>query len=118
MIIRVPPPVTVDNCTASITNDLNATITTDSLTSIGDKATATFTIKNESPNLKAKVENVSATMGGTNPTYFSITVSEVNTTLAKDATTTVTVTVELVKLPVENVSATIAVVLKATAVEN
>lgn len=94
--------------TATITNDLNATINVDGLTTTGDKATATYTILNDSPELSAALKV--GTITNSNEEYFKVTADiAAPTTIEATATTTVTITVELIKTPIDNQAATITV---------
>lgn len=106
-----------DGVTATATNGAtSATMDVTGLTTTGDTKSATFTIKNTSEELKALV-NVN-TKSITNTEFFAInaTVADPSTALDPDGTTTVTVTVSLVKTPIEAVTGTINVELGATAV--
>lgn len=99
--------------TATITGDAAATMTVTGLTAKGDVATATYTIKNASPDLSANVEVTTDSISNTE--YFKITSSLGKATLTNNDTTTVTVTVELLKTPVtDSVTGNIDVKLTAT----
>lgn len=85
--------------TATKTDDLNATITVKDLTAKGDKVTATYTMKNDSPDLSASI--ALPTITNSNEEYFNVTTDwQAAKTVASGNTVTVTVTVELVKTPV------------------
>jgi len=93
------PQTSGDNITATITDDHNATINV-SLVAKGDKATATYTILNDSADLSAKV--AVPTITNSNTDYFTVTTDMVaEETLIAGNSTTVTVTVELVKTPID-----------------
>lgn len=93
------PQTSGDNITATITDDHNATINV-SLTAKGDKATATYTILNDSADLSASVAIPSIT--NSNTEYFTVTTDMADAELlASGADTTVTVTVELIKTPID-----------------
>lgn len=78
---------------------LTAVMNVSGLTAKGDTVTATYEIKNTSPDLSAEL--TAAVTKNTNSTYFQVTQSMADPiTIAKDKTTTVTVTVELVKTPI------------------
>lgn len=105
--------------TLSTTDKKEATMNVTGLTAKGEKATATFTVKNTSADLSA---NLAATATNDNETYFKVTYSIANpTTIAKDGTTTITVTVELLKTPIQEteaeLTANIEVLLTATPVQ-
>lgn len=114
----VTDPATATNgVTATATADsTTATLNVEGLTTKGQTKTATFTIANKSPELKALVDVKTKSI--TNTEFFAINaeVKNADTALAPDGETTVTVTVELVKTPIAPVEGTIAVELEATAV--
>ena len=92
--------------TALITDGLNATIDVKSLSKIGDEVTATYTIKNNEPDLDAEVSQISATVD--KQEYF--TVSTVDAAcIQKEKTGTVQVIVRLIKMPIEGSDATTSV---------
>lgn len=105
--------------TATISDDLNATLTVKNLETVGEKVTATYTIKNNDTSLAAMIteKNITVTPNG----YFTVT-TDLGTSgkeLVKEGELEVTVTVELAKMPVssDNSSANITVNLTATPVE-
>ena len=108
-------PTTSDanKVTASITSDLAATINVSGLTTTGDTATATYTIENFSAELGASL--AVKTIENSNSEYFEVTASLANSAIAKGATTTLTVTVKLLKTPVDKQTTTITVPVTATA---
>ena len=108
----------VSNATATIPSERTAQFTTNGLTKEGDIATVTYTIKNSSPDLDAKIA-VSAE--GDNDTYFNVSSSLANAdqdgtkTIAANESTTVTITVTVKKTPIEtSQSTTITATLTAT----
>ena len=105
--------------TATKTSDLAATISVTGLTEVGDVATATYTIKNNEKDLAAEITKASIT--NNKEAFFKVTttVDSTATTIAKEGTATVTVTVELIKMPIEesDSTATISVNLLATPVQ-
>lgn len=104
-------PTVTGGATAKLTDDKNATMTVTGLTAKGDKATATYTVKNSSPDLTA---NLTVTNTNSNTDYFKVTQTVTPASLAKGASATVTVTVELLKTPITgDQSATIQVKLVA-----
>ena len=101
--------------TARITEEHEATIEVDGLTSAGQSVTATYEIKNESSDLSADLK-VATTNSNTD--YFKISSKLNKSSLIANETTTVLVTVELTKTPIdEDVSATVGVNLTAMPVQ-
>lgn len=90
-----------DLVTAEIESDVTkATIYVDSFTKKGDSATATYTILNDSDDLSASIGVPVIT--NTNEEYFSVTTDiKSAVTVAAKNTTTITVTVELIKTPID-----------------
>ena len=78
----------------------NGTVTVNGLTAKGDEATATYTIENTSKDLSAELTaNVSK---NTNTEYFDVKYNIAEpSTLEHGATTTITVTVTLIKTPID-----------------
>lgn len=108
---------TTGTVTAAYTDATHATFSATGLSAKGDKASATYTIKNSSADLSATLAAVVGTLTG-DATYFNVTHSFANTTIAKGASTTLTVTVELVKTPVEaSVGVTFPVTITASALQ-
>ena len=94
------PEVSSSDVTATITDDHNATLNVTGLSAKGDKATATYTIENSSEDLSASV--AIPTITNSNEDYFTVTTDMAAAkTLTAGQSTTVTVTVELVKTPVD-----------------
>lgn len=92
-------------------DQLKATINVSKLTAKGDTATATYTIANTSADLSAVL---SATTSNTNDEYFKITQNIAKATVAAGDTTTITVTVELIKTPItQDEETTIGVAITA-----
>lgn len=90
---------------------LNAIMNVSKLTAKGDTATATYTIANTSADLSAVL---SATTSNTNDEYFKITQNIAKATVAAGDTTTITVTVELIKTPItQDEETTIGVAITA-----
>lgn len=109
-------PTVTGGAEATITDDTNATIKVEGLTKVGDTATATYKIENKSNAIDS---NVTAKVTNDNDTFFEVTTSIDNggTALASDAETEVTVTVKLVKTPIEDKTANVTVELIATPVQ-
>ena len=81
------------------------------ITAKGDTATATYTIANTSADLSAVL---SATTSNTNDEFFKITQNIAKGTVAAGDTTTITVTVELIKTPItQDEETTIGVTITA-----
>ena len=104
---------------ATVTDDLNATIKVSNLAAVNDEVTATYTIQNYDTTLSATIseKNITVTPSGN----FEVTTDLKNDskTVVAGGTTTVTITVKLIKMPVssDNSSASISVNLTATPVE-
>lgn len=77
------------------------------LSAKGEKATATFTIQNTSADLSARLS--ANTPSNSNKDYFNVTYAfkddETTPLVVKNETTTITVTVELLKTPVDETEA-------------
>lgn len=98
-------------------NELLATFSVTGLTAKGQTASATYTIKNYSPDLIANlaVNNVAAVATG-DTEYFTVTATLAENSLEANADTTLVVTVNLIKTPVnDDVSITFPVTVTATA---
>ena len=109
-----PTVSTPSNVEATInpSNKLLATMNVTGLTSKGDKETATFTIQNLSEDLSAQL-----TVGieNSNEEYYKVTYDLKKGTLTAGETTTIEVTIELIKTPIEDIPETnIGVTLTAT----
>ena len=74
------------------------TMNVEGLTAKGDTATATFTVQNSSQDLSA---DLTAKATSSNEDYFEVRCKIENTTLKAGATTELTVTVELLKTPID-----------------
>ena len=101
-----------------------ATMTVTGLTAKGDKAVATFTVKNKSADLSAELGAVTATLkegeadAAAQTANFKITTDYTEEVLAKDGEATFTVTVELLSTPIDTTpTATINVGFEATPVQ-
>ena len=79
-------------------------------------ASATYTIKNASDELKADLKKTTETITG-DTTYFTTNVTFTDTVLNAGAETTLTVTVTLNKTPIADKSISITIPLTADAVE-
>ena len=115
--------------TASIANGdypTTATFQTENFKKEGDKAKAVFTIENKSNGLDATIADANAVVtvkkvadGATLDAdeYFKITVVHAEHELAVGDTTTLTVTIELLKTPTDDISIEYTVTNVVTAVE-
>ena len=74
------------------------TVNVEGLTAKGDTATATFTVQNSSQDLSA---DLTAKATSSNQSYFEVICKLEDTTLKAGATTKLTVTVELLKTPID-----------------
>lgn len=107
---------------ANITDNTHATMNVSKLTAKGQTATATYTIQNTSADLSAAL---TATTSSGKEDYFKVTYAfeggATTKTIEKGATTTITVTVELLKTPVDEtaqeLTSTIGVTINADAVQ-
>ena len=104
-----------DGVTATVTaGEKTASMDVTGLTTAGETKSATFTIQNQSAELNALVDVKAQSI--TNTEFFAIETEVADTTaLAPQGTTTVTVTVKLIKTPIEEVTGTINVELEAEA---
>ncbi len=105
--------------TASVNADNNdkASFTAKTLKGKGDKVTFTFTIKNDGDVAATVTPKLNATLGNTNPEYFSLTSDwggEAKV-LAAQSELTYTLTVELLKTPTETVACSFLIELTAVA---
>ena len=90
---------------------ISATMNVEGLSAKGDTVTATYTIENTSADLSAVL---SATTSNTNDEFFKITQNIAKGTVAAGDTTTITVTVELIKTPItQDEETTIGVIITA-----
>ena len=99
-------------------NSLVADIHVTGLAAVGDTVTATYTIKNRESTLSASIIQDSIT--NSKSEFFSVSTDMTTAkTVAHGATTTVTVTVQLIKVPIvsEDSTTNISVVLEASAVQ-
>ena len=85
------------SATLQLTSDTTATMNVYGLSVLGDKLTATFSIKNASSDLSAQL---SSTVTNNNTTYFKVTPVLTTTDLEHGETTTLKVSVELIKTPI------------------
>ena len=101
------------NVTAAISDVHDATIQVTGLKQVGDYITATYDVKNVSP--EDITAQLSASVSNSNEEYFDVAYLFDQNTIAKDAQTTVTITVTLIKPVVGNdETSTIDVTLTAT----
>ena len=101
--------------TAAVTNDTNATINVVGLTSAGETVTATYTVQNTSADLSA---DLTVETTNNNEEYFEISSKLGNTSIVAGEATTLTLTVKLIKTPIEKEEkATIGIQLTAEPVQ-
>lgn len=93
---------------------LSATIAVTNLT-LNESVTATYTIKNTETDVNAEV--IKASIENDKSTYFQVTtdVDDSAKTVTAGGTTTVTVTVKLIKTPVEDADSTANITVNLTA---
>ena len=105
--------------TATSENEsLTATIAVTGLKKVGDVVTATYEIKNNEADLSASI--VQDSIDNSKSDFFEVTTDmETAKVVAAQGTTTVTVTVKVIKLPIEEADSTtnITVTLAATPVQ-
>ena len=100
---------------AAITDEINGAINVIGLTEKGQTVSATYTVQNVSTDISA---DLSVSKTNSNTEYFTISSKLEKTSLIAGEATTLTVTVELTKVPItESVDSTIGVQLIAMPVE-
>lgn len=107
-------------CTVAYTDAYNATIDVKGLAELGDTVVVTFTVVNESPDLKANIAAAVLTAeDGTSAfssAYFDVVVSDTTATIAKQGgTSTFTVTISVKKSAVDTQTISFNVDFQATA---
>lgn len=105
------------NASGTFTDAKNATMSVSGLTTAGQSATVTYTVKNTSTDIKA---NLSATVNntGANANYFTVSDPVFGeTSINANDSTTVAITVTLNQTPINDVSANFSVALTATPAE-
>jgi len=103
---------TSSTATATMTaSGQTATMNVSGMQTAGDTVVITYSIKNSSSDIGALL---SATRTVSNTTYFSVSTSFGSTDLPAGNTTTLTVTVKLIKTPLSNVSSTVTVNITAS----
>lgn len=117
-LVKDPAPVVsdADLVSATVTGDKVGTINVTGLTAKGEFVTATYTVANTSPDLKA---GITASAVWSNKTYFNVTTTVKDAEIAAlTGTTTVEVKVELIKTPVDvDVTDTVTVSIVAAPVQ-
>ena len=85
-------------------------------TKVGDTAVATYTVLNDSEGIGASID---LTVTNSNTEYFTVTESVADTELQSGDTTTATITVTMVKTPIENdITTSVTGTLTASPLEN
>lgn len=103
------------NVVAKVTGDKTATLNVSGLTAKGDKVVATYTIQNTSEDLSA---NLTAEASNENDEYFTVSTSLSKPSIENGETSTLTVTVELMKTPVnDEVKDTVGISIEASPVQ-
>lgn len=113
--------VTVSGSATS--GSLSATIAVTNLKKTGDKVTVTYTIQNEEPDLTAAIlkKSISVVSSASTSTdlssFYKVTtdVDSIATKIPAGSTNTVTITVELIKVPIETNDATANIKVEFTA---
>ena len=100
--------------TATITDEITATIDVNGLSNKGESVSVKYTVLNASTDLSA---DLALGTTNSNPEYFTITSRIDNTSLVAGDSTTVTVIIELTKTPIDNVEAEIGVTLESMPVQ-
>jgi len=102
----VTPTKSEKTTDATISDDSTAVMTVEGLTTSGETATATYTIKNSSDDLSASLTAAVTQVAGDYAEYFEVT-TDMNTatTVAAGNSTTITVTVKLKKTPAKDIEA-------------
>ncbi len=112
------PTKTGKTTEATITDDHTATLKVEGLSAKGDTATATYTITNTSADLSAKL--ATPAIACSNNEYFEVTTDYAASkgTITAGSSTTLTVTVRLIKTPIEELEpATVSVGITASPVQ-
>ena len=114
-IVKFAPETEVSDAskvTASVTDELNATINVAGLSTVGETVTATYTVQNTSDDLSA---NLSVATTNSNDEYFLLDAELEKDSLVAGEATPLVVTVELLKAPIaEEEKATIGITLTAS----
>ena len=109
------PTVSDETYIAAITDEINGAINVIGLTEKGQTISATYTVQNVSTDISA---DLSVSTTNSNTEYFTLSSKLDKTSLIAGEATTLTVIVELTKLPItESVNSTIGVQLGAMPVE-
>ena len=85
--------------TATVTDSTHARINVEGLTAKGDVVTATYKVQNTSSDLSA---NLSVLTTNSNEEYFTITSQLGKSTLTAGEETTLTITIQLIKTPIND----------------
>lgn len=109
-------PVVSDSnfATASITDDTNATLNVSGLTTKGQTITVEYLVQNISTDLSS---DLAVSVVNNNTEYFRITSELAKTSLTAGEVTTLTLTIELIKTPLTEVSSTIGTQLESMPVQ-
>lgn len=116
--ITTPGTLTGKTDTATTGDGKTATLSVNALKTVGDKVVAEYTITNNSKaGINARLTDPTATQTDDNAKdYYKVTATlENNDAIAPTGTKKLTVTVELVKAPLEEVTGNFTVTFKANA---
>ncbi|GEM_PF-5534381 len=113
---------TNDSASIDSTDKLKATFSVTNLAAVGDTRTVTYTVKNNEVDLAAKIYVATAATDITNTKsdYFEVTTdctgsSNAKTIAKNGATTTVVITVKLIKVPTASADSSSTITVKFTA---
>ena len=113
---NVTPTITGEGNTVSVKDDTTAEFSVSTLTGLGDSEVATFRVKNESKGIGV---DISLKVTNSNSDYFKVTEHVADTQLQAGDETTVTVTVEMIKTPIDDdVSTSLTAKLVANAIDD
>ena len=109
-------PVVSDSnyVTATITDDTKATLNVSGLTTKGQTVTVEYLVQNISTDLSS---DLAVSVVNSNTEYFRITSELAKTSLTAGEVTTLTLTIELIKTPLTEVSSTIGTQLESMPVQ-
>ena len=109
-----------DDKTAEAYNTLPDTVSFEAtnFAKVGDKKTITYTVSNTHADLAATLSAITVTAKTGSGEYFSVEANaSTNELAAETGTATITVTVEMVKTPIDNVTEEFTLTFTATASE-
>jgi len=101
------------SASGTVIDRTDATLVVAGLKKVGDTVTATYTIVNNATDLKATLSLDKCALTGDDANYFNISYQFGKTELGPESSTTLTITVELVQSPLDNVTADVDISLHA-----